>query len=118
MERSCRSTVPTPTGRGGGAALSGPALSAAVCRRLRGATVAVADPAAVAARWGEVLGVPPLEEGEPVLALEGGEVRFEQRASRADEGLVEIAVELPAGASPGSSGTGGVRLRYLAADPG
>src|SRR5580658_567383 len=50
--------------------------------RLAGIAVAVADPAAVAARWGEVLGVAPAgEAGAPALALDGAEVRFELAAS-------------------------------------
>jgi hypothetical protein len=102
--------------------------------RLAGITVAVADPAAAAARWGEVLGVPvsgggvpvsggdgPVSDGEgpvsggegPVLRLDGGEVRFEAAADERAEGLVEIVVEsqheLPGGAE--AIELGGVRLR-------
>ncbi len=72
--------------------------------RLAGITVAVADPAAVAARWGEVLGVAVggdvdtaragVADG-PLLALDGGEVRFRRAASEREEGIVEIALELP-----------------------
>ncbi len=87
--------------------------------RLAGITVAVGDPAAAAARWGEVLGV-PVSGGEaasggegPVLRLDGGEVRFEAAADERAEGLVEIAVEsqheLPGGAE--AIELGGVRLR-------
>jgi hypothetical protein len=85
--------------------------------RLAGITVAVADPDAVATRWGRVLGVAVGRDGEPVVALDGAEVRFEQASSQRGEGLSEIAVELP----PGAPGTGevaelgGVRLRRLAA---
>jgi hypothetical protein len=89
--------------------------------RLAGIAVAVADPAAVAARWGEVLGVPVRggdgpDGGEgPLLALDGGEVRFHAAADERDEGLVEIALELPR-ELPGGGETielGGVRLRQV-----
>jgi hypothetical protein len=71
--------------------------------RLAGVTLAVSDPGAVAARWGAVLGVPvsgggsapPSSGDEPLLRLDGGEVRFERAASEPAEGLVEIALELP-----------------------
>ncbi len=63
--------------------------------RLAGITVAVADPKAVAARWGEVLGVPVSAADGPVLRLDGGEVRFATADSERSEGLVEIAMELP-----------------------
>lgn len=62
--------------------------------RLAGVTVSVPDPAAVAARWGEVLGVVPGEDG--VLGLDRGQhVAF----AAGDEGLTEIAVELGSGAA-------------------
>jgi hypothetical protein len=85
--------------------------------RLAAITVAVADPQAVAARWGQVLGAPVRGDGQPGVALDGAEVRFEAASSQPEEGLCEIAVELPAGA-PGVgavSEVGGVRLRRLAA---
>jgi hypothetical protein len=64
--------------------------------RLTGVTVAVAEPATVAARWAEVLGVPVSagERAPVVLRLDGAEVRFEAAADERAEGLVEIAVEL------------------------
>jgi hypothetical protein len=100
--------------------------------RLAGITLAVADPAAAASRWGEVLGVPvsgadgvpPTSGGgeviangadAPVLQLDGAEVRFETAASEREEGLVEIALELPQ-ELPGGMATielGGVRLRRV-----
>lgn len=91
--------------------------------RLAAITVAVADPGAVAARWGEVLGVPVSDaEGSadgpvdgPVLHLDGSEIRFETAASEPGEGLVEIGLELPH-ELPGGAGVlqlGGVRLRLL-----
>jgi len=92
--------------------------------RLAGVTIAVADPASVAARWGEVLGVAVGDgdaggAGEPMLALDGGVVRFERADGEAAEGLSEIAVELPAERElPGGGEVvelGGVRLRRLAA---
>ncbi len=84
--------------------------------RLAGVALAVAEPRAVAARWAEVLGV-TVEDGEqPLLALDGAEVRFEPLAGRA-EGLVEIAVATPH-ALPGGADSikfGGLRLRRVAA---
>jgi hypothetical protein len=80
---------------------------------LVGITVAVGDPAAVAARWGEVLGVPV--GSAPRLSLDGGEVRFDAAAEESAEGIVEIAVELPH-ELPGGGDTialGGVRLRRV-----
>jgi hypothetical protein len=83
--------------------------------QLAGVTVAVADPSAVATRWGEVLGVPVSGERRPLLALDGAEVAFETAADERSEGLVEIAVELPAGSRRGldTVEVGGVRLRLL-----
>ncbi len=92
---------------------------------LAGITVAVGDPAAVAARWGEVLGVPVSGEGGPVsgedggdgpaLRVDGGEVRFEAAADERAEGLVEIALELPHELPGGAEAIelGGVRLRRV-----
>jgi hypothetical protein len=81
--------------------------------RLAGVTIAVADPAAAAARWGEVLGVPVSDGGRPLLQLDGGEVTFEPAADERGERLVEIAVEPPPGSGRGGEPTevGGVRLR-------
>jgi hypothetical protein len=85
--------------------------------RLAGITVAVGDPADVAARWGQVLGVRVGGDGQPALELDGAEVLFEKAAGERSEGLVEIAVEQ----APGAPGTaeaievGGARLRRLAA---
>jgi Glyoxalase-like domain len=109
--------------------------------RLAGITLAVADPAAAAARWGEVLGMAvsggdePVSGSdtavsggdtgvssgdtgvsggdEPVLRVDGGEVRFRAAADESARGLVEIALELPRGL-PGGEDTlelGGVLLR-------
>lgn len=61
--------------------------------RLTGVAVAVAEPGAVAERWGEVLGVQPQGAEQPRLALDGAEVRF-VLADRA-EGIVEIALAVP-----------------------
>ena len=85
--------------------------------RLAAITVAVADPAAVAQRWGQVLGVPAEVNGQPLLQLDGGEVRFQQAEAERDQGIVEIAVETPH-ELPGAadvSEVDGVRLRRLAA---
>lgn len=94
--------------------------------RLAGITVAVDDPAAVAARWGQVLGVAVTEDGardpgdpgglggaRPVLSPDTGEVRFEAAGGERQEGLVEIAVELPCELPGGGEAVelGGVRVR-------
>jgi hypothetical protein len=83
--------------------------------RLAGITVAVSDPAAVAARWGEVLGLVVSGEDRPVLRLDGSEVHFEAAASERAEGLVEIAVELPQELPGGREAIelGGVRVRRM-----
>jgi len=98
--------------------------------RLAGITIAVADPLAVATRWGEVLGLdvshggrgPGGGEGgggegggEPLLALDGGEVRFQVAADERDEGLVEVALELPHELPGGEDVVelGGVRWRRV-----
>jgi hypothetical protein len=60
---------------------------------LRGVTLAVAEPDAVAARWAELLGV-ARPEG-PAIGLDGGEVRFSAAADEAGERLVEISLALP-----------------------
>jgi hypothetical protein len=97
--------------------------------RLAGITLAVGDPAATAARWGEVLGVgvsgggEPLQAGDgdgPLLRVDGGEIRFETAAEESAEGLVEIALELPNGLPGGGEAIelGGVRLRRVAARRG
>jgi hypothetical protein len=83
--------------------------------RLASVTIAVADPAAVAARWGEVLGVPVSGDRQPLLALDGGEVSFEAAADDRGEGLLEIAVELAPDSArqSGAIELGGGRLRLL-----
>jgi hypothetical protein len=80
--------------------------------RLAGIAVAVDDPAAVAGRWGAVLGVPVSGGERPTLALDGGEVAFERAADKREEGIVELAVEHPRGEHE-TIDVGGVRLRLL-----
>ena len=81
--------------------------------RLTGVTVTVADPAATAARWGAVLGVPVHETGHPILYLDDSQVEFQQAPEPSREGLTEIAVELPGGLPDGADRVqlGGVALR-------
>ncbi len=84
---------------------------------LAGVTVAVGDPAGVAARWGEVLGV-GVQDGQgggSRLALDRGEVRFEQALDERGEGIVEIAVQTPAELPGGRDliELGGVRVRRV-----
>jgi len=100
--------------RWGGPQWTGRVASAAP-GRLAGITIAVEHPAAVAARWGEVLGVPVGTEEGPRLALDGGWVRFQAPVDAAESGLVEIALEVPAQPPRGSQtiALGGVRLRLL-----
>jgi len=84
--------------------------------RLAGISIAVADPAAVAARWAQVLGVPVHGAQRPALSLDGADVSFLGAERERTEGLVEIAVELP-DELRGARETielGGVRLRLLA----
>jgi Glyoxalase-like domain len=122
---------PYGTWRWGGPAWTG-RTSAGAPGRLAGITIAVGDPAAVAARWGEVLGIPvsaadnvapargrrpALARGgdEPALRVDGGTVRFQTAAGKHAEGLAEIALELP-NELPGGAETielGGVRLRRV-----
>jgi hypothetical protein len=85
--------------------------------RLAAVTIAVSDPAAVAARWGEVLGAPVIDSGgqASVLRVDGGEVRFERTEDERVEGLVEIAIELPHELPGGGAAIelGGVRVRRV-----
>ncbi|HWK16898.1 MAG TPA: VOC family protein [Solirubrobacteraceae bacterium] len=73
--------------------------------RLTGVTVAVSDPAAVAGRWGEVLGVAPsgAAAGSLELELDNAKVSFVSADDTGAEGLV--AVELAhARAEPSGDG--------------
>ena len=85
---------------------------------LTGVTIAVADPDAVAARWGEVLGVPAGAEPAPELQLDRGQVRFVAADSETDEGLVEIALALPPEVREEREliSVGGMRLRLRDGD--
>ncbi len=85
--------------------------------RLAGVTLAVAEPAAVAARWAHVLGVPLSGDGavggDAVLVLEDAEVRFRAAGDGGHEGLVELVFADVAGLSVEGVEVGGVRLRSL-----
>jgi hypothetical protein len=85
--------------------------------RLAGITVAVADPAAVAARWAHVLGASLTGEPRATLQLDDAEVRFTAAADEREEGLVEIMVELPRERQHDGEALelGGVRVRQLVA---
>jgi hypothetical protein len=87
--------------------------------RLVGATIAVADPGAVAARWGAVLGVEPDGGAEPALELDGARVSFRQGGEEPEPGLVEVAVEVPPEVRAGREAieVGALRLRLLDAVP-
>jgi len=105
---------PYGTWRWGGPGWTG-RVGAGAPGRLAGVTLAVSDPAAVAARWGEVLGLEVSGDDRPVLRLDGGEVHFETAASESVEGLVEITVELPHELPGGREAIelGGVRVRRV-----
>jgi hypothetical protein len=105
---------PYGTWRWGGPRWTG-RIGAGAPGRLAGVTLAVSDPAAVAARWGEVLGLGVTGEDRPVLRLDGSEVHFETAARESAEGLVEIAVELPHELPDGREAIefGGVRVRRV-----
>jgi hypothetical protein len=72
--------------------------------RMAGVTVAVSDPAAVATRWGEVLGA-PATQGR--LEVERGYVTFD--ADEGERGLIGIEVEVPDGGDREPT-IGGVRF--------
>jgi hypothetical protein len=79
---------------------------------ITGATVAAADPEAMAARWGHVLGTAPAADGV-ALALEGGgELRF-QPADGRPEGLVVVTACAQRGER--TVDVGGVRFELSAA---
>jgi hypothetical protein len=105
---------PYGTWRWGGPRWTG-RIGAGTPGRLAGVTLAVSDPVAVAARWGEVLGVGVSGEDRPVLRLDGGEVHFEEAASERAEGLAEIALGLPRELPGGREAIelGGVRVRRV-----
>jgi hypothetical protein len=90
--------------------------------RLAGVTLAVSEPATVAARWSHVLGVPLSGDGavgdNAVLALEDAEVRFRPVGEGGREGLVEIAFAgVPRLTGEGVE-VGGVRLALSSGVPG
>jgi len=69
----------------------------------------------VAARWGEVLGVAVGGGDQPLLRVDGGELRFQAAADERAEGLVEIALELSQELPAGEAvELGGVTVRRLA----
>jgi Glyoxalase-like domain len=86
--------------------------------RLAGITVAVSDPAAVAVRWAQVLGVPSSGEEQPTVQLDGAEVQFQSVEDSGAQGLAEIAVELPPELRRGRAAIelGGVRVRLIDSD--
>jgi hypothetical protein len=86
--------------------------------RLAAITVAVGDPAVVAARWAQVLGVPFSDTEQPTLQLDGAEVHFLAAEDGGAQGLVEIAVRLPPALRRERTEIelGGVRVRLLDSD--
>ncbi len=85
--------------------------------QLAGITLAVAEPAAVAARWSHVLGVPLSGDGavggDAVIALEGAEVRFQAIREGGGEGLVEFVFADVPGLTDDRIEVGGVQLRAV-----
>jgi hypothetical protein len=82
--------------------------------RLRGVKVSVEEPSAVAARWGEVLGVPEGRRSDTALAFDGAELLFVPSGGPdGSHGIVEIALELPAEVRAGRETieVGGATLR-------
>lgn len=79
--------------------------------RLEGITVAVTDPAATAARWGSVLGIPPAGDGLSLAMTDGAQVSF-RASERGIEEITEIAIALPSSVRAGreSVAVGGARL--------
>lgn len=69
--------------------------------RLAGVRVAVADPAAAAARWAEILGVSVSPEHPQEIALEDQTIRFERVGAGALPGLAAIELQLPAAVRAG-----------------
>lgn len=99
--------VPPGSWRWGGPAWTGRAATGAP-GRVCGATVAAGDPEAVAARWAHVLGVEA--HGATALVLDGSTLTFVESAQ---EGVVEVALELPDDVRGGREAVevGGLRLR-------
>lgn len=104
---------PYGTWRWGGPEWTG-ATGEGAAARLAGITVAVVDPAAVAARWAAVLGTGAGEEH--AIELDGASVRFSAASGPDAEGLSELWIELPDELRAGreSIELGGVRVRLLA----
>lgn len=103
--------------RWGGPVWTGQVGASGAPGRLAGVTLAVTEPAAVAARWAHVLGVRPSGEGaagtDVVLTLEDAEVRFVGVRDDRAAGLVEITLAGVPGLGRESEDleVGGVRLR-------
>jgi hypothetical protein len=104
--------------RWGGPDWTGQIGAGGAAGRLAGVTLAVVEPAAVAARWAHVLGVPLGGDGAGgvVLVLDDAEVRLRPIGSGFVGGLVEIAVAAEPLHSDDDSVVGGVRVRSFAID--
>ncbi len=99
--------------RWGGPAWTGRLGARGAPGRLAGATIAVEQPAVVAARWAHVLGVERPDPDSPALALDGGELRFVDAGADGGEALVEIALDGVPGLDRDGAEIGGVRIRAL-----
>jgi hypothetical protein len=81
---------------------AGPSWTAGAPSHLGGGitalTVQTAEPHALAARWGAVLGREPVERGDDAaVGLDGGEVRFVAVRDARGEGICELEVTAPEG---------------------
>jgi hypothetical protein len=113
---SVDSSRPYGTWRWGGPAWTG-SVGAGAPGRLRGVSLAVAEPGEVAARWGGVLSTPAASaDGAASLQLEDASVRFRAHSGRPEPGLVEVSVAVPATVQGGREAVtvGGVRFELLA----
>lgn len=103
-------SAPYGSWRWGGPDWTGQIGAAGAPGCLAGVTLAVAEPAAVAARWSQVLGVPIVEGAQLGLSLDGADLRFIVTDAERTEGLVEIALaNVPSFPLEGFA-VGGVRL--------
>jgi hypothetical protein len=112
---------PYGTWRWGGPQWTGQIAPPSPPGRLLAIGVAVAEPQAAAARWGEVLGVTPALEGDSItLPLDGGEVRFRDAGADGAQGIVEIDVALPAAirGERAAVDVGAARIRLFDLDAG
>jgi Glyoxalase-like domain len=113
---SVDSSRPYGTWRWGGPAWTG-TVGTGAPGRLRGVSLAVAEPREVAGRWAGVLSAPATSaDGTATLELEGACVRFQSHPGPREPGLVEVAVAVPESVRAGREAVtvGGVRFALFA----